>query len=260
MKNILEEIVAFKSIEVKAAKKSRALNQLKDSIYFNRPCKSLSKAILSKKRFGIIAEIKRKSPSKGWINKDIDIVKLADDYQKNNAAAISVLTDKHYFGGKNEYLTQVKETVTIPILRKDFIIDAYQIYESKAIGADCILLIAACLSIEKCKDLARMAQALGLEVLLEIHNQNELSYLNDSINLVGVNNRNLKTFKTAISQAIELCKHIPEHITKISESGIDGPDKIKQLVRHKYTGFLIGEYFMQSNSIANGFKILYNEN
>jgi indole-3-glycerol phosphate synthase len=195
---------------------------------------------------GIIAEIKRSAPSSGSLNEEIDIVQLARDYERAGASAISVLTDEPFFKGSIEDLRKVREAVNIPLLRKDFIIDEYQILEAKDAGADCILLIAAALDPAEASHLSRFASQLGLEVLLEVHNQEELdSHQDVPCDLIGVNNRNLKDFSIDLSISVLLASKLPAGALPISESGIKEASEIQQLGFHGYKGFLIGSHFMK---------------
>jgi indole-3-glycerol phosphate synthase len=198
---------------------------------------------------GIIAEFKQKSPSKGEINFGVKVEEVTKDYAKAGAAGISVLTDFEYFGGSLENLIKARETnPEIPILRKDFMIDKYQIFEAKANGADVILLIAACLEKAQSETLAKEAKTLGMEVLLEVHNADELEKVNDFVDIVGVNNRDLKTFKMDVETSIRLSKLIPDKFVKISESGLDSAKTILYLNENGFKGFLIGETFMKTEN------------
>lgn len=247
--NILEEIIAFKHKEVQQKKELIPVKLLEQSIYYETPSVSMKKYIQRNDKSGIIAEIKRKSPSKGMINEFVDIEQTSIGYMQAGASAISVLTDANYFGGKNEDLTIARKFNFCPILRKDFMVDEYQIIEAKSIGADTILLIAAGLSPEKCKQLGAFAHTLGLETLMEIHNTAEFdTHYNEHIDIVGVNNRNLSTFEVSIDVSMEAAKVLPENIVKISESGISNPETIVQLKQHGFTGFLIGETFMKTGN------------
>jgi indole-3-glycerol phosphate synthase len=220
---------------------------------------SMRKA-LEQSSTGIIAEIKRSAPSSGSLNEEIDIVRLAKHYERAGAAAISVLTDGPYFKGSLEDLRQVREAVNIPLLRKDFIIDEYQILEAKDAGADCILLIAAALDATEATHLARFAQQLGLEVLLEVHNEEELaSHSQVPCDLIGVNNRNLKDFSIDLSTSILLASKLPSGALPISESGITEASEIQQLGFHGYKGFLIGSHFMKQADPALGLESLVTE-
>jgi len=245
--NILDKIIENKWKEVAERKHNVSVEQLRESPLYGRPTLSLKKYIADPALSGIIAEHKRQSPSKGIINGSVDLKQVVTGYQEAGASACSVLTDTVFFGGTTEDLIQARALLQIPILRKDFMIDEYQIEEAKAMGADVILLIAACLSNQRIKELSEYAKKLNLEVLLEVHNKEELEgNLIDSIDVIGVNNRNLKTFEVSIQTSIEVGKHIPDSYIKISESGIDDPKTIIELKNHGFKGFLIGESFMKT--------------
>ncbi|MBI9035021.1 MAG: indole-3-glycerol phosphate synthase TrpC [Bacteroidales bacterium] len=246
MENILHKIIAHKKREIERRKLMISIHQLEKSAHFNRFTHSFSDYI--KHKSGIIAEHKRRSPSKGWIRKDSNLSDICTSYVQAGASAISILTESEFFGGSNHDLEGVRKKISIPILRKDFIVDPYQIIESKAIGADTILLIASCLNKTEVKELAIMANALDMEVLIEIHNADELDKLNDYIQLVGVNNRNLKSFEVDISNSITLAKQIPDAMIKISESGISNAKTILELKNWGFQGFLIGERFMKADN------------
>src|SRR5215212_10130956 len=217
--NILDKIIARKKIEVGENRLNVPVQQLEKKEFFSRHVISLRKNLLDINSTGIIAEFKRQSPSRGVINGNADVVKVTRAYANNGAAALSVLTDHSFFGGSNADLENARIN-SIPILRKDFIIDEYQVIEAKAIGADVILLIAACLTPADVKRLASFAKTLDLEVLLEIHNEEELDHICDECDVVGVNNRDLKYFTVDINQSLELSEKIPADKVKISESGI----------------------------------------
>ena len=206
------------------------------------------KRALAQSSTGIIAEFKRKSPSKGWINKDASPEEVTAAYAANGASALSILTDTPFFGGSLKDLRDARPGVNIPILRKDFIIDEYQLYQAKIVGADAILLIAAALEKEECAFLAGKAHELGLEVLLEIHSEKELEYVNSTIDMVGVNNRNLGTFVTDIENSFRLASALPKDTLLVSESGISSPDTVKRLRQAGFRGFLIGENFMKTDN------------
>ncbi len=243
--NILDKIIAHKEKEVAERKSLVPTKLLEKSTYFATEPVSLKKYLQREDQVGIIAEFKRKSPSKGMIHENIAVEKTSINYMQAGASALSVLTDTEFFGGKNEDLSTARKYNFCPILRKDFTIDEYQIIEAKSIGADAILLIAACLSPERLIELAQFAKTFGLEVLMEVHNEEELkSHLNEHLDVVGVNNRNLKTFEVSIDTSIQLAGTIPDQFVKISESGISNPDTVVQLMGHGFQGFLIGEYFM----------------
>lgn len=244
--NILDEIIAHKYKTVKEQKALYPVKLLEKSLYFETPCLSLERYLLRPDKSGIIAEIKRKSPSKGAINPYISVERTSIGYMQAGASALSILTDQQYFGGKNEDLTVARKYNYCPILRKDFVVDEYQIVEAKSIGADAILLIAAALEPSRLKELAAFARSFGLEVLLEIHSLQELqrAYSADST-IVGVNNRNLQTFSTDVALSFELAQYIPQGVTKVSESGLKSPAVLLELKEAGYNGFLIGETFMK---------------
>lgn len=241
---ILDNIIADKKTEVAYRKKLVTIDDLRTAPYFSQKCISLKDRLIASSS-GIIAEFKRKSPSKGWIHEEADVVEITSGYNEAGAAGISVLTDSKYFGGVPEDLTVARPHVHCPILRKDFIIDVYQLFEAKAIGADVILLIAAALTVDDTLELARQAKALSLEVLLEIHNREELVHINDFVDMVGVNNRNLKNFEVSTDVSLELAGLIPDQFVKISESGISSPETVDVLKSAGYQGFLMGENFMK---------------
>jgi indole-3-glycerol phosphate synthase len=243
--NILEEIIAYKKEEVKEKKELYPVKLLEKSIYFKAPAVSLKKYLLRKDKCGIIAEIKRKSPSKGIINNNVSIERISIGYMQAGASALSILTDEKFFGGSNDDLKIARGFNFCPILRKEFIVDEYQILEAKSIGADAILLIAASLEPQQVKHLSETARALGLEVLMEVHNRTELERnFHDTVDIIGVNNRDLKTFITDIETSVSLADKIPSEYVKISESGIHDPEDIIYLKKYGYQGFLIGEHFM----------------
>ena len=244
--DILDKIISHKIKEVGERKSLYPQKLLEKTIYFNSPTVSLKKYLLRKDKVGIIAEIKRKSPSKGVINQYISVERTSIGYMQGGASALSVLTDNEFFGGKNEDLTIARKFNYCPILRKDFIVDEYQIVEAKSIGADVILLIANVLSPLRIKELATLAKSLNLEVLLEVRDRVELmDSLNEYIDIVGVNNRNLKDFSVDLSLSFEMASVIPKEILKISESGISTVKAIQELKKVGYHGFLIGDAFMQ---------------
>lgn len=245
--NKLDEIIARKTIEVVGAKRNTPVRELENSPLFNCTTISLKQRIVEQKNPSIIAEFKRRSPSRGEINSNITSTQVAVGYQKAGATGVSVLTDTTAFGGSNHDLIMLRQHTTLPVLRKEFIIDPYQVLEAKAIGADVILLIAACLAPAQLKELAQTAHQHGLEVLMEVHNQEELeSHLNRYISIVGVNNRNLKTFDVNLQTSLDLINQIPKEFVKISESGIQSPEDVVKLYKAGYQGFLIGETFMKT--------------
>jgi len=245
--NILEQIIARKHEEVADQKSLFPTKLLEQSIYFPTTTVSLRKYLKRSDRSGIIAEFKRKSPSKGNINMHAPVERTSIGYMQAGAAALSVLTDRDFFGGKNDDLTTARKFNFCPILRKDFVVDEYQILEAKSIGADAILLIAAALEPTRLKELAAFAHTLGLEVLMEVHNEDELlTNLHDEVDVIGVNNRNLKTFEVSVETSKQLAAMIPDRYVKISESGISQPETIMELRQHGFDGFLMGEAFMHS--------------
>lgn len=253
--NILDQIVSDKLIEVADRKSLVPVKMLEQSTYFEGTPISMSKYIKRADKSGIIAEIKRKSPSKGIINQFVDVEKTSIGYMQAGASGLSILTDTKYFGGKNEDLSRARDFNYCPILRKDFIVDEYQILEAKSIGADTILLIAAALKPDQIKAFGKLAQSLGMEVLLEVHNQEELqNSICEQIDLLGVNNRDLKTFVTDIEVSKQLAMQIPDDFVKVSESGISSPDTIAELKNHGFDGFLIGENFMKTSNPGKSAK------
>jgi len=244
---ILDKIVERKRQEVAEAKEKTSLEELKSYPLFGRTCYNLKDSVLHPDRSGVIAEYKRASPSKGLINGRHSVQEVVQGYQNAGASAISVLTDKDFFQGDLADLTAAREVLTIPLLRKEFIIDKYQIAEAKAYGADIILLIAACLTEEEIKTLSSYAKSLGLNVLLEIHNEEELGKsLFDTIDAIGVNNRNLKDFVVSLDHSYDLVEKIPNQYIKVSESGISDPNTINDLKHAGFQAFLIGENFMKT--------------
>lgn len=244
--NILDQIIEHKLKAVSDRKSLYPVRLLEQSIFFSSPTVSLKKYVNREDKSGVIAEFKRKSPSKGMINQYAPIERTTIGYMQAGASALSVLTDQKFFGGSNEDLSLVRKYNFCPILRKDFTIDEYQIVEAKSIGADAILLIAAVLDPIQSKALADFAHSFGLEVLLEVHEENELlQNLNVGADLIGVNNRNLKTFEVSTDVSKKLAPLIPDHIVRVSESGISSPETIVELKRFGYKGFLIGENFMK---------------
>lgn len=253
--NILEKIVRHKRVEVAEAKKGISVDELKEKSLFNRTCYSLRESVLDPDRNGIIAEYKRASPSKGIINDHSDVSEIAKAYEQNQVSAISVLTDSEFFKGTLNDLVAVREAVKIPVLRKEFIVDPFQITEAKAYGADIILLIAACLSSKEIKEFSAYAKKIGLNVLLEIHNEEELKDNKfDTIDAIGVNNRNLIDFSVSIQHSRDLASLIPVQYIKVSESGISDPDTIKLLKNEGFQAFLIGENFMKTEDPAQAIQ------
>ena len=250
--NILETIIAAKHKEVASRKKTIPASKLEQSPLFMQPLPSLRQSLLHPSTNGIIAEFKRKSPSKGNIHLDADVVSVTQAYAQAGASGISVLTDEYFFGGSWSDLDAAIQWGT-PVLRKDFIIDEYQLIEARAHGAAVILLIAACLSPQEVKTLAETARSLGLEILLELHDASELEHIHPSVTLVGINNRNLKNFEVNWHHSIELAAQIPSEFPAIAESGIDSVETLLQLQAAGFSGFLMGEYFMKQANPAEAF-------
>jgi indole-3-glycerol phosphate synthase len=259
--NILEQIVANKRREVELAKQNVSTGDLEKRALFAKPCLSLKSVLHSADFPRIISEFKRQSPSKGVINGAVKPEVVTKGYTEAGAAALSVLTDQVYFGGNFEdFLAARAANPGIPMLRKDFIVDEYQLFEAKSIGADLVLLIAACLSPAEVGMLSAKARLLGMEVLLEVHNKEELeATLCDTIDIVGVNNRNLKTFETSVDISLALSDDIPGSFAKISESGLKDAETIHKLYDAGYKGFLIGETFMKTEAPAEALKRLQEE-
>jgi indole-3-glycerol phosphate synthase len=241
---VLEEIIANKKREVSAVSKHTGIKALEKRDLFSRKINSLSENLIRAGKTGIIAEFKRKSPSRGLINPGVSLEDVTTGYRLLGAAGLSILTDYKYFGGSDSDLTLVRKINDIPILRKEFIITEYQVIEAKAIGADVILLIAAALNREKIRELASLARSIGLEVLLEIHCESELSMVNEYINMVGVNNRDLNSLEVDTGISLRLADRIPSDFIKVSESGINSPAVVMELKNAGFGGFLIGEFFM----------------
>ena len=252
--DILEEIVAHKRVEVERFKEQLSEREIHSRVeaLMATPeggiVPSISKAI-KESATGIIAEFKRKSPSKGWIKEEGKAGIIPMSYQQNGASAISILTDYEYFGGKDEFIVKARKSgVTIPVLYKNFVIDEYQLFQARLCGASAALLIAAELSKEECRTLLRTAHELQLEVLLEMHSEEELEYADLEPDLCGINNRNLGTFITSVDNSFRLASLLPKDAVKVSESGISNPDTIRQLQTAGFKGFLIGECFMKEDN------------
>ena len=247
MLDILQEIVAHKRVEVEQFKLAFPPQQLHRQVEalldFSTP--SLSKALCASDS-GIIAEFKRKSPSKGWIKEEGKAEEIPLSYQRHGAAALSILTDEHYFGGCDDFIRIARrQGVQIPILYKNFVIDEYQLFQARLCGASAVLLIAACLTKEECRSLQQTAHELGLEVLLEMHAREELDYAEQTPDLCGINNRHLGSFVTDVETSFRLAEDLPKEAVKVSESGLSDPLIVKQLRSAGYRGFLMGEHFMK---------------
>lgn len=256
MKDILSEIIAHKQTEIELQKQTVSPEQLQEQagviIRENAAHRRSMKQALAASSTGIISEFKRRSPSKGWINEAAQAEEIPASYEAAGAAALSILTDEKFFGGTLRDIRTARPLVRIPILRKDFIIDEYQLLQACIVGADAVLLIAACLSPEQCSTLTAQAHELGLEVLLEIHSPSELSYINKEVDMVGVNNRNLGSFVTDVENSFRIARqlrestHGPASPLLVSESGISDPETICRLRAAGFRGFLIGETFMKT--------------
>jgi indole-3-glycerol phosphate synthase len=246
--SILQKIVHQKGLEIALAKQSKSIQELQEMPLFYRPTISMSKRIIAEGSSGIIAEFKRHSPSKKWINQNADPVEVVKAYAEAGVAGSSVLTDEQFFKGSLEDLVRVRAAVDIPLLRKEFIIDPYQIYEAKANGADVILLIASILTPCQVSSLADVAHQIGLEVLLELHDEAELGHVNSEIEMIGINNRNLNTFEVDVEQSARMVEKLDVKFVKIAESGITSPKTINYFRGVGFNGFLIGENFMKSDN------------
>jgi len=242
---ILDKIIARKKEEVAAAKAAVSIKDLEDSKYFELDCPSLKAFLQDPAKTGIIAEFKRQSPSKGIINDTALVPDVTRGYEAAGASGISILTDTDFFGGCYADLSLGRDSVEIPILRKDFMIDTYQVYEAKSMGASAILLIAAVLTDARARELGSLATAMGMDVLMEVHNREELDLVNPYVDIVGVNNRDLKTFEVSLENSVKLASYMPADTVKISESGIYTVEDIRYLRSHGFQGFLIGENFMR---------------
>lgn len=252
---ILDKIVVNKKKEVAFAKKRTSYTQLEESELFHRECYSFKKFLLDPARTGIIAEFKRKSPSKGIINDKVSVKAVTKGYADAGASALSVLTDRDFFMGKKADLITARQANIIPVLRKDFVLDEYQVIESKSLGADIILLIAAILTPAEIHKISSLAKSLDMSVLLEVHNLEELERsIDPGLDVIGINNRNLADFTVSVDTSYQLAPHIPKDFLKISESAISNPNTIKQLKLAGFNGFLIGENFMKQLDPAQAMK------
>ena len=231
MQDILKEIIAHKRDDLAALR---------------APKPSMRQTLLNSET-GIIAEFKRRSPSKGWIKQEGRADSIPLSYQQNGAAALSILTDEHYFGGSDDFIRQARQSgVTLPVLYKNFVVDEAQLYAAALCGASAVLLIAACLTMQECASLMERAHALGLEVLLEMHSEQEVDYAALGPDLCGINNRNLGSFVTDVENSFRLAERLPQDAVKVSESGISNPETVKALRQAGFRGFLIGETFMKT--------------
>ncbi|MDO5615866.1 MAG: indole-3-glycerol phosphate synthase TrpC [Cruoricaptor ignavus] len=249
---ILDKIIENKKQEIAIAKNKISITELQQSEYYQKNTFSLKESI--KNKTGIIAEFKRQSPSKGIINDKVTPLEVVSQYEKFGASGVSILTDKLFFGGDFQDILSVRQSVKIPILRKDFMVDEYQFHEAKALGADVVLLIAACLSPAQVHELTQLSHELGLEVLLEIHTENELAHFHKEIDLVGINNRNLKDFKVDLQHSVNLKNLLPKETLSVAESGIYSLEDFKFLKQKGFDGFLMGEFFMKNENPGNAFE------
>lgn len=254
---ILEEICLKKRAHVEACKARIPLDDLEDMVEDNAPPCGFIEAIKTHDQPAIIAEVKKASPSKGLIRPDFDPVNIAKTYEANGAACLSVLTDVPYFQGADVYLEKIKMHVDVPVLRKDFMIDPYQIYESRVLNADCVLLIMACLDDGLARELYDLSVALGMDVLVEVHDRTELDRaLRLEPAMIGVNNRNLKTMEVDVQTSFALAEHIPENVISISESGLYDYQAISDLQNAGYHGFLVGESLMRQENVGTALQKL----
>jgi indole-3-glycerol phosphate synthase len=254
---ILDTIVAHKKEEVKTQQKQLPLSELEQTLRDTPPTHDFKMAISTPGQINLIAEVKKASPSKGIIRKDFDPTAIAQAYQSSSVAAISVLTDERFFQGRLPYLTAIRETTSIPLLRKDFIIDEYQIYQSRAAGADTILLIAAILDLKTMQTFLNIAHNLDLDCLVEVHTESELKkILNTDARIVGINNRDLRTFETNLGTTVQLRKLIPQDKVVVSESGIHSRQDVRMLQECGINAILVGEALMKSADINAKIKEL----
>lgn len=246
--NILDKIVKHKKQEVIVQSSEVPLEELKKQKNFSRECNSMVEALLEPEASGIIAEFKRKSPSKDWIHKDADVEEVVAAYQESGVSAISCLTDATFFGASPIDFEKARKIFKGPILRKDFIVNNYQIYQSKAMGADVILLIAAILSPPQVQQFTKLAHELGMEVLMEFHNEEELKKYHRSVDIIGINNRDLTSFDVSVQRSIDMKNRFSPHQLVISESGLSSLKIVHDLYQKGFRGFLMGEYFMKENN------------
>ena len=261
MANILDTIIATKFEEIKASQKIKSLDQLQDEVINASQPRGFVKAIetqLKKNKAAVIAEIKKASPSKGVIREDFNPKEIAISYEKGGATCLSVLTDQQYFQGHANYLKEARAACSLPVLRKDFMVDSYQIYEARAMGADCILLIVAALPLSLMQELEEITHSLGMNVLVEVHNQEELDLaLQLKTSLLGINNRNLKTFDVSLATTFDLIKNISSDKIIVTESGIFTSNDVKMMQDHHVNTFLIGEAFMRESDPGQSLKNLF---
>ncbi len=260
-RDILQKIINRKRAEVAACKENISAQSMQEAAYKNCDTRDFYQALKDKvdlKKNAVIAEIKKASPSKGLLRKDFDPVKIAKSFEQAGAACLSVLTDKKFFQGDNQYLADVRRAVKIPVLRKEFIIDPYQIYEARTLGADCILLIAACLNDDQLEDLSMRAIAINMDVLVEVHNQQELSRaMQLRLPMIGINNRDLHNFAVSLDTTIELIGQVADDTLIITESGILSADDVVFMNKKNIYSFLVGEAFMRSNDPGYALKEMF---
>ena len=252
MADILDKIIAWKREEVRLMKEAFPATQLyrhvEEVMQDEKTTPASMSNALKQSSTGIIAEFKRRSPSKGWINEDASPAVVPMEYQKAGASAVSILTDSKFFGGKNDFIVEARRSgLTLPVLYKNFVIDEYQVFQARLYGASAVLLIAANLTVGECRSLMRTAHELQMEVLLEMHSENELSYAELEPDLCGINNRNLGSFVTDVENSFRMAEKLPPQACKVSESGISNPEVVKRLRDAGYRGFLIGETFMKTS-------------
>ena len=262
MSDILDKIIAVKREEIAEAIKRKPLAVVREdaeSRVLTRDFVGALRAKISAGKPAVIAEVKKASPSKGVLRADFIPADIAQSYAEHGAACLSVLTDRQFFQGSVDYLKQARASCALPVLRKDFMVDAYQVYEARVMGADCILLIAACLTPAEVKNFAAYTKSIGLESILEIHNEEELGHICDEVDMVGVNNRNLKTFEVSIETSLNLIDKIPVGKPAIAESGISSVETIQQLRAAGFKGFLIGETFMKEETPGQAFEEFVNK-
>ncbi len=257
MTNVLDKIVDYKILEIEQSKKKISWDELETQLPLASPVRSFVDQLHSANGMGVIAEVKKASPSAGIIREDFDPVEIAKIYEQNDASCISVLTDEHFFQGHLDFLKKIRKSVDIPLLRKDFILDRYQILEARVAGADCVLLIAECLKPEQLADLYSYSSELGMDTLIEIYEPENLQPVLDlSPCLMGINNRNLKTFVTDLDHSIQLSKRVPETTLLVSESGIRNREDVSRLTDAGIKAILVGETLMKSENIGDKLREL----
>jgi indole-3-glycerol phosphate synthase len=257
LSNVLDKIVEYKILEIEQSKKENSWTELEDQLIQSPPVRSFVDQLRSADGMGVIAEVKKASPSAGIIREDFDPVEIAKIYEQNGASCISVLTDEHFFQGHLDFLKNIRKSVELPLLRKDFILDRYQILEARVAGADCVLLIAECLEPEQLADLYSYSSKLGMDTLIEIYEPENLQPVLDlSPELMGINNRNLKTFVTDLEHSIQLSKQVPETTLLVSESGIRNREDVLRLTDAGIKAILVGETLMKSENIGDKLREL----